>query len=119
MRRVLLFDNGNVEIFSSPENLCAYVEYPSFNGDEEAILETGELVKLFLDHGTIIKGIFRKKFASDFIFVNFELTNDFSMEDLFKDKIIKFLYENKIKHSDDSTLSELFEITQNFIGITY
>jgi hypothetical protein len=120
MMRVLMFEQDNIEIFSSPENLCSYIEYPSFNGDEEACLESGETIRLFLDRGAKIKGILgSEKYVDDFIFVNFELTNDFLSVERFRSKLVGYLAHNGIVSSNDATLSELFDRAQNLIGITF
>ncbi len=120
MQRILMFDHDNVEMFSSPENLCSHVEYPSFNGDEEACSENGEIVRLFLDRGASVRGILGKeRFIDDFIFVNFEMTNDFSSKDIFRSRLKKHLTKNGINHTDDATLPELFDLTQNLVGISF
>jgi hypothetical protein len=120
MQRVLMFDNGSVEMFSSPGNLCVYIEYPSFNGDEDACMETGESVKLFLDRGANIRGILgEEKFIDDFIFVNFEMTNDFSLKEIFTSRLKKYLTQNGVKYVDGATLPELFDLMQNLVGISF
>jgi hypothetical protein len=120
MQRVLMFSSDDIQMFSSSENLCAYVEYSSFDGDEEACLENGQSIKLFLDRGSTIKGILgHEKHVDDFIFVNFELTNDISSKDRFRSKLRDYLTNNGVDSADNSTLSELFDLTQNLVGITF
>jgi hypothetical protein len=120
MQRVLMFSNDNIDMFSSPENLCAYIEYPSFDGDEEVCLESGQAIRLFLDRGVITKGLLgREKYVDDFIFVNFEVTNDFSSKGRFRSKLRDYLANNKVDSDDNATLSELFDLTQNLIGIVF
>jgi hypothetical protein len=58
MLRVLMLDDHNIDIFSSPESLCSHIEHPSFNGTEEAFLENGARVSLFLEKSTSLKDFF-------------------------------------------------------------
>jgi hypothetical protein len=120
MERVVMFDHDDIYIFSSAQNLCAYIEFQSFSGNEEAYLENGSILKLFIDKGGYVKPLIgRKKWVDDFLYVNFEITDDFSFMEEIRNRLQKFLINSEIANGKDATLSELFDLTQNVVGVCF
>lgn len=118
MPRVILIDDGNVEIFSSPESLCSYIEAPSFNGTERAIQEDGMIVELFMDKGAWTRGILGKKvFLADFEYVNFRvIESDEVREEILQD-VIQWVKSSGENVDESIEVTSLFNLIEKVVGL--
>lgn len=118
MSRVILIDD-TVQMFASPENLCSYVEAPSFNGTERAVQEDGMVVELFIDRGAWIRGLLgRKKFLSDFEFVNFRLIENKEVRDKIYHDVLDYIRNEGRPIEKSFQMSDLFNLVERALGIT-
>lgn len=120
MSKVILINGNELEMFSSVEHLCSYIEAPSFEGTEQALQEDGMVVELFLDRGAWIKNIFgRKRYVKDFEFVNYKLINDANMKELVLKRISKCPACRMDGSENEASISDIFSKVENEVGVTY